>query len=114
MLSAPSIPPEAMVHFPSLFQIPHLFSINFHTLWKIFKILPFPEKFLDFHPPKFLMTFFSQRPQISNFPPIFPVSVHFPLFRKNYYFPPTLKNLPPCFRKIHLLFTYFMCISFPP
>src|SRR6218665_1964426 len=27
---------------------------------------------------------------------------------------PTLTNSPPPFIKIHLLFTYFMCISFPP
>src|SRR6218665_79137 len=36
-----------------------------------------------------------------------------PLFPENYYFPPTLTNIPR-FPKIHLLFTCFMCISFPP
>src|SRR6218665_3522627 len=46
-----------MMHFP-LFRISPLFSKNSQTLWKIFKLLPFSEKFLDFHPPKFLMTFF--------------------------------------------------------
>src|SRR6218665_443874 len=57
------------------------------------------------------MTFFSHPPQISNFPPIIPV--HFlPCFAK-IIIPPTLKN-PPCFGKIQLLFTYFMCISSPP
>ena len=36
------------------------------------------------------------------------------LFRgENYYFPLLLK-MSPCFRKIHLLFSYFMCASFPP
>jgi len=49
---------------------------------------------------------------------IFPVFSLFqyisPLFREHYYFPPTLTNFPPCFRQIHLLFTYFTCISFPP
>ena len=98
--------------FP-LFQISPLFSKNYQSLCKIFKILSFPEKFLDFHPTKFLMTFFSHWPQISNSPPIFPVSVHFPLSRENYYFP-YFEKFPLCFRKIHLLFTYFMCISFPP
>src|SRR6218665_2192893 len=58
-------PSETMMHFP-LFQISPLFSKNFRTLRKIFTILPFPNKFLDFHPPKFLMTFFSHQPQISN------------------------------------------------
>src|SRR6218665_3622961 len=99
-----SIPPEFMMHFPSVSDFP-LFSKQFQTLWKIFKILPFREKFLDFHLPKFLMTFFSHRPQISNFPP--PVS-------RKLLFTPTLKNFPLYFRKIHLLFTCFMCISFPP
>src|SRR6218665_3625543 len=75
----------------------------------MFSILRFPEKFLDFHPPKFLMTLCL----IQLFPPIFPVSVHFPLFRENYY-SPYFSKFPPCFIKIHLLFTYFLCISFPP
>src|SRR6218665_3490304 len=82
-----------MMHFPPYFRFPPLFSTNFRTLRKIFTILPCPDKFLDFHPPKFL-TFFSRRPQISNFPPIFAVSVHFPLFHENYYFPPTLPYFP--------------------
>jgi len=29
-------------------------------------------------------------------------------------FPPYFSTFPPCFRQIHLLFTYFTCISFPP
>src|SRR6218665_2900666 len=66
---------------------------NVRTFWKIFTILPFPEKFLDFHPPKFLMTFFyfflfSHRPQIFNFHPIFPVSIHFPPVSRKLFFPP--------------------------
>src|SRR6218665_390036 len=69
----------------------------------MFHILPFPDKFLDLHPQNFLMTFFSHRP------PQIP-----PLFRENYYFPPTFRIFHLCFRKIHLLFTYFTCISFPP
>ena len=90
------------MHFP-LFQIFPLFSENFQTLRKIFTILPFPDKFLDFHPPKFLMT------------PCFPCFNTFPpCFAKIIISPPTLTNFPPCFRQIHLLFTYFTCISFPP
>jgi len=45
------------MHFP-LFQISALFSKKIQTLREIFTNLPLPEKFLDFHPPKFLMTFF--------------------------------------------------------
>jgi len=36
------------------------------------------------------------------------------LFFSRRNFPSTLKNFLPSFIKIHLLFTYFMCISFPP
>src|SRR6218665_1640987 len=50
-----------------------------------------------------------------NFPPYFcTLSVHFPLFRENYYFPPTLKNSLPLFSRnspaFYVLFMYF----FPP
>src|SRR6218665_1061518 len=90
-----------------------LFSKKFRTLRKIFRILLFPDKFLDFPPPKFLMTFFHQ-PQISNFPHISPVSIHFPPVSRKLLFPPYFDKFPPCFRQIHRLFTYFTCISFPP
>src|SRR6218665_2191228 len=52
--------------------------------------------------------FFSHRPQISNFPPSLPLSVHFPLFRENYYFPLLLK-IPPLFKKFTcFLLTFFV------
>src|SRR6218665_3791187 len=102
-----SIPLEAMMHFPPVSNFP-LFSTNFQTLWKIFKILPFPENFLDFHPPKFLMTFLE-------FPPIFLVSVHFPsVSRKLLFCPPTMKNFPPVFEKF-TCFLHTLCVFlFPP
>src|SRR6218665_2511483 len=59
------------------------------------------------------MTFFSHPPQISNFPSMFPVFVHSPCFRK-IIISPLLSKMSPLFSKIHLLFTYFMCISFSP
>src|SRR6218665_2550530 len=100
-----------MMHFPPLFQISPYFRKNFGLLREIVTILPFPEKFLDFHPPTFLMTFFffsfffSHRPQISNYPPIFAVSVHFPLlFRENVSFPLLFKIPPPVLGK----FTCFL------
>ena len=55
--------------------------------------------------------FFSHRPQILNFPPIFAVSVHFPLFRENYYFPPTLTNSPLFYTNspaFYILYVYFV------
>ena len=63
-------PPETMMHFPSPVSDFPLFSKNVQTPRKIFTILLFPGKFLDFHPPKFLMTFFLVIDY--KFPPIFP------------------------------------------
>src|SRR6218665_2019866 len=98
-----------MMHFPPLFQISP-FSKFFFTFWEISEILPFPEKISYFHPPKFLTTFFSHRPQISNFPPLF---CHFttfsPLIREHLLFPPTFQNFSPCFLKIQQLCAYFTC-----
>src|SRR6218665_2571268 len=88
-----------MMHFP-LFQISLRFSRNFQTLLKISKMLPFPENFFDFHP----TTNFK-------FPPIFPVSVHFPpAFREHYYSPSFSKPTPfsknsPAF---YILYVYFV------
>ena len=62
--------------------------------FKIFPILPFPYKFFQFHLPKFLMTFFSHWMKILNFPPIFAISEHPPLFRDNYYFPSYFCKFP--------------------
>jgi len=101
------------MHFPPVSDFP-LFSKNFQTPWKIFKILPFPEKMSRFLYAKisddlFLLIYHKFRisPLYSLFQYIFS------LFRENYYFP-LLFKISPCFRKIHLLFTYFLCISFPP
>src|SRR6218665_3585119 len=78
-----------MMHFP-LFQIFPLFSKNFQTVG-IF--------YLNFRIPPYFPCF--NRPTFS------------PLFRENYYSPPTFKNAP-CFRKIHL-FLHTLCVfRFPP
>src|SRR6218665_3869108 len=45
--------------------------------------------------------------------PFSPVSVHFPPLSRKLLFP-LLSKMSPCFRIIHLLFTYITCISFPP
>jgi len=97
--------------FP-LFQIPPYFQKNFKTVENFINFI-FSRKISRFSPAIISDDLFlSHRPQILD-SPIFPVSVHFLLFRKNYYFP-LLWKISPCFRKIHLLFTYFMCISFLP
>src|SRR6218665_3852964 len=76
-----------MMHFPPVSDF-LLFLTNFQTLWKIFKMLPFPEKLFDFHPQTFLMTFFSNRPQISNSPLFSLFQYISPSFAgKDYYFP---------------------------
>ena len=95
--------------FPTVSDSPY-FRKYFQTLWKIFSILPFPDKFFDFHPQKFLMTFFSHRPQILIFPPIFPVSVHFPPVSRKFLFPPYFYKFPPLFSKNSRVFTHLICV----
>ena len=78
-----------------LFQICPLFLKNFRTFWIFFTILPFPEKFLDFHPPKFLMTLFLVIGHKSRISPLFSLIQYIsPLFREHFSFPPTFPNFP--------------------
>ena len=93
--------------FSPLYQISPYFRKIFWLCGKLSTFYLFPKNFLDFHPPKFLITFF-YFPLFSLFRSISP------LFRENYYSLPYLDKFPLCFRKIHLLFTYIFCISFPP
>ena len=98
--------------FSPLFQIFPPISEKFSDFLKFFYNFTFSRKISWLSSAKFSDDlFFSHRPQISNFPPIFAVSVHFPLFRENVSFPIYFSKFPPCFRQIHLLFTYFTCIS---
>jgi len=101
--------PWANDAFP-LFKISSPISKTFSDSVENFS---FSTTFFDFQPSKFLMTFFIHWLQILNFPPIFAVSVHFSLFRENYYFPPTFANFPPDFVKFTCFFTYFKCFRFP-
>jgi len=70
-----SIAPEAMLHFHPISDFP-LFpkKISDWTPRKIFPILPFPRKFSDFHPPKFLTTFLVIHHK-------YPISPYFPCFK---------------------------------
>ena len=75
-----SIPHEEMMHFTPCFRFP---PISEKFLWP----RRFGKKFL-FSFAKISDDFFvSHRPQIWNFPSIFVLSVHFPLFRINLSFP---------------------------
>ena len=89
-------PPEAMMHFPSVSDFPL-----------------FPNFFFDFHLKNFPRPWFSHWLKFFNFPPIFAVSVHFPPFRENHYFPPTFSHSPD-FAKVAWFFTHFLWFSFPP
>ena len=81
-----------------------LFSKKFLTLRNFFTILPFPKNFLIFIRRNSWWLFFSHRPQISNFPPIFHVSVHFPTCFTKIIIPPTFTNFPPVLKN----FTCFL------
>ena len=89
--------------YPHSFQISPYFRNISQTLSKIFPLLPFPKKCFDFHPPKFLMTFFSHWLKILNSP----------LFQENY-FPLHSQIFPLWFCKIYVFFTYFVFFRFPP
>ena len=81
-------PPEAMMHFPPVSDFPPIFDKFLD--WKISKMLPFPEKIFDFHPPKCLMSddLFLVIDHKFRIPPIFPV-LEFPSVSRKLLFPPT-------------------------
>src|SRR6218665_265660 len=86
------------------------------TPWKIFPILPFPEKFLDFHPPKFLMTFFlffSHRIQILN-SPYFPCFTIFPPISRKLLFSPYFYKFAPLFSgNLRAFYILYVCFVLP-
>ena len=93
-----------------LFQISPIFEKNFDFL----KFYLVPTKFHIFIRQNFWRPFFlSHRPQISNFPPVLPVLLHFPLIRENLLFHPTFQNLPPVFEKFNS-FLHTLRVIFPP
>jgi len=94
-----SIPPEAMMHSPS-FRFPPIFD-KFSDSVENFQNLTFPAKISDD------LFVIDHKFRIS------PYFLWFPSVSRKLFFPPLWK-ISPCFRKIHLVFTYFMCISFPP
>src|SRR6218665_2184 len=80
-----SIPSEAMMHVPPMFQISPPVSEKLSDSVENFPVLPFPEKFSDFHPPKFhIFLVINHKFRISL---QYPLSIHFtPLFQQNYSF----------------------------
>ena len=98
------------MHFPPVLDFP-LFSKNFRTLRNIFAILLFPDKFLDFHPPKFLMTFFLVIDHKFPISPLFSLFQYISLLFRGNYFSLYFDKFPLCFRQIHLLF-YMLYVYF--
>src|SRR6218665_1066803 len=100
-----------MMHSPSISDFP-LFSINFLTFWKNFKNITFSRQNFPFSSAKISDDFFfSHRPQISDFPPIFPVLVHFPPDSQKFIISPLLFKISPLFSKnsttFDILYVYF-------
>jgi len=87
------------------FRFP-LFPKNFLTPWKISQILPFPEIFWDFQPPKFLMTFFVIKHKFRI--PLFSVFKYISPYFDFFTFPPTFQNFPPVFRKFTCFYTLYV------
>ena len=89
------LPPETMMHFPPYFRFPSLFSKNFQTLWKIFELLPFPEKISRFSSAKISDNLFLVTDHKFQIAPLFCLFQYIsPLFRENYYFPLLWKISP--------------------
>ena len=106
-------PPWGHDAFPLCFRFP-LLSTNFQALWKISKIIPFPEKNFRFSSAEISNDFFLVIDHKWRISPYFPNFWYISLCFAKIIISPLLSKIPPCFRKIHLLFTYFMCISFHP
>ena len=79
-------PPEAIIHFPPCFRFPPIFD-KFSDSEENFQNFTFSRKFFRFSSAKISDDLFQLSTTNFEFPPIFPVSVHFTLFRENYYFP---------------------------
>src|SRR6218665_1248418 len=99
---------EAMMHFHPVSDFLPYFRKSFETPWKIFPILPFSKHFLDFHPPKFLMTFLVIDYKFA-IPPYFRCfSTFSPYFGKNCISPYFCK-FPPDFVKFACFYILYVC-----
>src|SRR6218665_2212822 len=103
-------PSEAMMHFPPVSDFPPIFEKCSDSV-ENFQNVTFSRKMSRFSSAKIsddLFLVIDHKFRISlcfgTFPPCFAKIIISPL----------LSKMSPCFRIIHLLFTYFMCISFPP
>ena len=111
LIAGASIPPRDHDAFPSVSDSP-CFRKVLRFFWKINKILPFPEKISDFHPPKFLMTFLLVIDHKFWISPYFGCFRYIsPLIGENYYFLSYFHKFPPLFSEnspaFYILSVYF-------
>ena len=106
-----SIPSEAMMHFPPVSDSP-IFE-KFSDSVENFLNFTFSRKISRFSSAKISEDFFQPSTTNFEFPPI-PCFSTFPPVSRILLISPYFAKFAPSFRKIHLLFTYFVCISFPP
>ena len=105
-------PSEGMMHFPPVSYFP-LFPNKFSDSVKNLPNFTFSDQIFPFSFTKiFLMTLFSHWPQNFEFPLFSLIFPTFPLFREIPH--SILFKISLWFRIIYVLFTYFMCFSFPP
>src|SRR6218665_4031973 len=98
-----------MMHFPPVSDSPTIFE-KFSDSVENFQNVTFSRKISQFSSAKISDDlFFSHPPQISNFHPLFPVSVHFtPCFAK-IIIPPYFTNFPSVFKKF-TCFLHTFCV----
>src|SRR6218665_3019012 len=104
-----SMPPETMMHFP-LFQIALYFRKIFKLGGKFSKCYLFPKNFSIFI--RRLMTFFSHRPQIYNFP-LFSLFQYIPPVSRKLLFPPYFLQFPSVLEKITCFLPTLCVFRFP-
>src|SRR6218665_600409 len=104
--SGASIPSDVMMHFP-LFQISPYFQKIFRLCGKFSKFY-LSRKISRFSSAKISDDPFLVKIHKFRIPPVFPVSVHFPLFRENYY-SPHFQKFPPVFEKF-TSFLHTLCV----
>src|SRR6218665_619020 len=100
------------MHFPSVSDFHPIFE-NFWDFQENFKNFSFSRKNVPFSSAKISDDlFFSHRPQISDFPPILPVSEHFPSDSRTFLISPLFQKFTPLFSKYSTAF--YILYVYPP
>ena len=113
MRSGASIPPWGHDAFPACFRFPPIFE-KFSDSVENFQNFTFSEKFSDFHPPKFLMTFSLIIARKFRISPLFSLFRYIsPCFAK-IIISPYFEKSPPPFSKNSPAFLHTLCVFFSP